>query len=121
MSRASSEMRKATSLASEAGEVHEPGARAGSIERSTDLLDAIIGVRGRFPLGTGGRWFVPYHLDIGTGSSDFTWQGLLGIGYAYKWGEVLLSYRYLQYEEGDDKFLQDLKLGGLGVGVNFRF
>ena len=96
-------------------------ARAGSIERSTDLLDAIIGVRGRFPLGTGGQWFVPYHLDIGAGSSDFTWQGLLGIGYAYKWGEVLLSYRYIQYEEGDDKFLQDLKLGGLGVGVNFRF
>jgi len=25
-------------------------------------------------------WFVPFYLDVGTGPSTVTWQGLLGIG-----------------------------------------
>lgn len=95
-------------------------ARTGSVERSTDLFDGIIGARGRFRLGDS-QWFVPYHVDIGAGSSDLTWQGVVGVGYGFKWGEVLLSYRYLYYDEGDDKFVQKLRLGGPGLGVNFRF
>ncbi len=95
-------------------------ARTGSIERSTDLFDGIIGARGRFRLGDS-QWFVPYHVDIGAGSSELTWQGVIGAGYAFRWGEVLLSYRYLYYDEGSDKFLQKLSLGGPGLGVNFRF
>ncbi|MGZ9059542.1 MAG: hypothetical protein ACXW14_09890 [Burkholderiaceae bacterium] len=95
-------------------------ARAGSIERSSDLFDGIVGARGRIRLGES-QWFVPYHVDIGAGSSDLTWQGVIGAGYAFRWGEVQLSYRYLYYDEGDDKFIQELSFGGPAIGVNFRF
>ena len=95
-------------------------ARAGTVERSSDLFDGIVGARGRFRLGDS-QWFVPYHVDIGAGSSDLTWQGVLGVGYAFKWGDAVLSYRYLYYDEGDDKFLQELSFGGFALGVNFRF
>lgn len=95
-------------------------ARAGSIERSSDLFDGIVGARGRFRMGDS-QWFVPFHVDIGAGSSELTWQGVAGVGYAFRWGEVVASYRYLYYDEGDDKFIQKLSFGGPAIGVNFRF
>ena len=60
-------------------------AQSGSISQREDLWDVIVGVRGRLKLG-GGSWFVPYYLDAGTGSSALTARGLVGIGYAFKWG-----------------------------------
>jgi hypothetical protein len=95
-------------------------ARTGSVERKVNLWDAIIGARGRFKLGDG-NWFMPYHIDVGAGDSDLTWQGALGVGYAFKWGELALTYRYLYYEQGDDELIQKLKLGGFAFGANFRF
>ncbi len=95
-------------------------ARSGGTERSTDLLDGIVGMRGRLKFADG-KWFVPYHVDIGTGSSEFTWQGVLGAGYAFKWGDLVLAYRYLYFDEGDDKFVQKLSFGGFALGANFRF
>ena len=95
-------------------------ARAGSVERSTDLFDGIIGARGRLRFGNS-PWFVPYYIDVGAGSSDLTWQGAVGVGYGFRWGDVVFSYKYLYYDEGDDKFIQELKLGGFAIGANFRF
>lgn len=92
--------------------------RSGSVEKSNDLWDAIAGVRGRLALGEG--WFVPYYVDVGGGSS-FTWQGMLGAGYGFKWGDVILAYRYLYYEQSGDELLQELALGGFGLGASFRF
>jgi hypothetical protein len=34
---------------------------------------------------------MPHYLDVGTGSSNWTWQAPLGVGYAFDWGEVNLS------------------------------
>lgn len=95
-------------------------AAAGGVERSRDLFDGIIGARGRVRLGDG-RWFVPYHVDIGAGSSQLTWQGVLGVGYAFKWGDAVFAYRYLYFDEGNDKFVQQLSFGGFALGANFRF
>ena len=95
-------------------------ARNGSIEKSVDLWDGIIGARGRVALGST-PWFVPYHVDLGTGSSDFTWQGAAGIGYAFGWGDLILSYRYLYYDQGDDKFIQKMEFGGFAIGARFTF
>jgi len=95
-------------------------ARAGSITRSGELWDAIVGVRGRVKLGEG-RWFMPYHLDAGAGGSRLTWQGVLGIGHAFNWGEMIFAYRYLSYEQGDNQLVEKLSFGGFGLGVNFRF
>jgi len=50
-----------------------------------DLWDAIIGIRGTVGLGDS-RWAIPYYLDVGTGDSALTWQGVAGIEYRYGWG-----------------------------------
>jgi hypothetical protein len=95
-------------------------ARTGSVEKSEDILTAIVGAKGRVKLGES-KWFVPYYGDIGGGSSTFTWQGAVGIGYAFRWGDVRLDYRYLYYDRGSDKLFQELSFGGFALGVNFVF
>ena len=67
------------------------------------------------------EWYLPYHFDIGTGDSDLTWQALVGVGYRFDWGDILLAYRHLSYDQGNAGFIQDLELSGLALGVNFRF
>jgi hypothetical protein len=93
---------------------------AGSVSRKSDLYDGIVGVRGRIRWG-GTPWYTPYYLDVGGGSSNLTWQGVLGVGYGFKWGELLLAYRTLYYDQGDDKLLQDFRFSGPTLGATFRF
>jgi hypothetical protein len=97
----------------------QPFAGTGSVAKAQDLWDAIVGVRGRVRLGEG-KWFMPYHLDAGAGDSKLTWQGVLGVGHAFKWGEAIFAYRYLSYEQ-DKGLVEELNFGGFGLGVNFRF
>ena len=94
--------------------------RTGSISQSEDILDGIVGTRGRINLGDS-NWFLPYYLDIGAGSSDLTWQGLLGVAYAIKWVEIKLAYRHLYYDTGGDKLLDDMRFSGPAFGATFRF
>lgn len=94
--------------------------QSGSFSQKVDLWDAIIGVRGIARLGEGG-WFVPYYLDVGTGSSALTWQGMAGIGYTFKWGDVLLAYRHLYYDQKGDKLIQDMRFSGPALGATIRF
>jgi len=94
--------------------------QSGSYSEKRDLLDALVGIRGRVNIGDG-KWFVPYHLDVGTGSSSLTWQGLSGLGYSMDWGDVQLTYRHLYYDQGDDKLLQGFSFSGLALGAVFRF
>jgi hypothetical protein len=96
-----------------------PG-RSGSVGQGVDLWDGIVGVRGTAAFG-GGKWFVPYYLDAGTGTSKFTWQGLLGVGYSFGWGDLLLVYRYLSFEQGDEHPVQHFYLSGPALGATFRF
>ena len=51
--------------------------RSGSISQREDLWDGVIGLRGRLNLG-GSKFYVPYYLDVGTGSSEVTWEGVVG-------------------------------------------
>jgi hypothetical protein len=95
-------------------------ARTGSVEQTENVWAAIVGGKGRAKLGAS-DWFVNYYVDVGGWSSLFTWQGVAGIGYAFKWGEVLLDYRYLYYSQGGDKLIDDMNFGGFALGVNFRF
>jgi hypothetical protein len=93
---------------------------SGSISQRADLWDAIVGVRGRVRLGQG-KWAIPYYLDVGTGSSDLTWQGLLGIAYGFGWGDATLAYRHLAYDQGSNKLFQDFRFSGPALGATFRF
>lgn len=94
--------------------------RTGSVSKDADLWDALIGVRGRINLGEG-NWSIPYYLDVGTGSSSLTLQGLLGVAYAFGWGDVTLAYRHLYYDQEGDKLIQNMRLSGPALGVTFRF
>src|ERR1051326_8070423 len=96
-------------------------AAQGSISQREDIWDAIVGLRGRFKFGEAGAWFVPYYLDIGAGTSKLTGQSLLGVGYAFKWGELLGTYRYVLYDMKDDGLLQDIRFAGPAIGATFRF
>jgi hypothetical protein len=93
---------------------------SGSISQRSDLWDAIVGVRGKIRLGES-KWFVPYYLDVGSGSSTMTWQALLGVTYAFGWGDAILAYRNLSYDQGDNKLLQNFRFSGPALGVSFRF
>lgn len=95
-------------------------ARTGSVSQSVGIWDAIVGVRGRFKLGDS-NWHVPYYLDVGAGDSKLTWQGVAGISYSFKWGDIGLVYRYLSYEQGGNKLIEDLTLKGPALGATFRF
>jgi opacity protein-like surface antigen len=83
------------------------------------IWNGILGVSGR--LGLGKRWFIPYRLDVGTGDSDFTWQGMAAVNYDFSWISLVLGYRYLDFNQGDSGNVQNLSFGGPELGVAFRF
>jgi len=89
------------------------------LEEASSLWNGVVGVQGR--LGLAERWYVPYHLDIGTGDSDLTWQAMAGVGYNFKWGSLALLYRYLDFDQGNEGAVQSMSLAGAEFGVVFRF
>jgi hypothetical protein len=97
-----------------------PG-RAGTREDSTTNWDAIVGVKGRVGLGASGAWFVPYYLDVGAGESNLTWQALAGLGYAFKWGDVVGAWRYLDYRLDSGRPVQRLTLNGPSIAAVFHW
>ena len=94
--------------------------RTGSVSRSEDLWDGIIGLRGRLNLG-GGGFYVPYYIDVGTGSSEVTWEGLVGMAYEFKWVDIILAYRHLYYDMDDDDLIQDMRFSGPAIGLKIKF
>lgn len=90
-----------------------------SLSPSTDLYDAVVGVKGE--IGITEKWFIPYLFDVGAGDSDLTWQAEASIGYHFSWGDILATYRYIHYEKDDLRLIRELDLYGPKVGVVFRF
>jgi len=95
-------------------------ARTGAATVKDDVWDAVVGAKGLLKLD-GGKWFVPYYVDIGTGQSDLTWQAMGGIGYSFSWGEVLGAYRHLDYKFGQDTGMKALSFSGPAIAVGFRW
>ena len=96
-------------------------ARSGNTEVKADQWDGIVGVKGRLNFGANREWFVPYYLDAGTGESEFTWQAIGGIGYAFKWGQVIAAWRYLDYKFKSGSAIESLNFSGPAVGVAFNW
>ena len=97
------------------------GGISGNKHLSKTFWDGIVGIKGRYALGDAPGWFVPFYLDVGTGDTAMTWQGITGIGYSFRWGDVVATYRYLDWNGKSGKSLQDLNLGGPMVGVQLHF
>ena len=90
-----------------------------TLSASSSLWDGIVAVRGRYTLSD--TWSLRYHLDVGTGDSDFTWQAAGGIVWDRNWGNVKLLYRHLAYDQEAENLLQDFAFTGPLLGVGFRF
>lgn len=98
-----------------------PADVAGTREADARNWDAIIGVKGRARLADGSRWFVPYYFDIGAGESKFTWQAMAGLGYSFGWGDIVGSWRYIDYRMKSDTGIRDLNLSGPALAAVFRW
>ena len=95
--------------------------RTGARSTGDTNWDFVIGAKGRLRFGADNRWFVPYYLDVGTGQSDFTWQAMGGLGYAWQSIDFFVAYRHLDYDLGDSKPFSDLSLSGPVIAVAFRW
>ena len=91
---------------------------SGSAQRNVTMTDPMLGVRGK--LGLGGAWFVPYYADFGQGANNDTWQGFGGIGYAYRWGNLVAGYRAIHYNMNPAGLLQNVGVGGATLGATFH-
>lgn len=98
-----------------------PPPRTGRSEQSVDQWDGIVGVKGYVAFGAKRKWLVPYYFDIGAGDSDLTWQALLGLGYAFGWGDVDVAWRYLDYELKTGAPVADMRFSGPALGAIFRW
>ena len=107
-------------LSGNVGPIPLPG-RQGSSEVSKDIWDAIVGVKGKVGIGTDRTWFLPYYLDVGTGQSRLTWQGIGGVGYRYSWGELTAVWRYMDYKGKSGEPIDSLSFSGPMLGVSFHW
>jgi hypothetical protein len=89
---------------------------SGHADRSVNLGDLIVGVRGQVRLGRG-HWFIPYYADIGEGASTTTWQAYGGIGY----GHFAIVFRNVQYNMDGENLFPQLRFGGIAIAGTFRF
>jgi len=82
--------------------------------------DAIVGLKGRY-VGSDGKWFLPYYLDVGGGDSQLTYQAIAGVGRAFSWGDVAGTWRYMDYKFKDGAPLQDLDASGPMISAIFHW
>jgi len=86
---------------------------------SASVWDGIIGVKGDVNITS--KWYLPYYLDVGTGQSDLTWQGLGGVGYRFKRVDVVLAYRHIYWDFKSDSSFKDISFSGPALGAVFKF
>jgi hypothetical protein len=107
-------------LAGNVGSIALPD-RSGAREAGRTNWDAIVGVKGRAELGAARAWFVPYYLDAGAGESQFTWQAMIGLGYAFRWGDVFANWRHIDYHMKSGDPIERLSFDGPSLAVTFRW
>lgn len=95
------------------------GVGGAQYSESGDNWDGIVGITGQVMLNE--KWYLPYYLDIGTGDSDMTWQGNIGIGYRFSKCDVIVSYRYLDWDFDDGKAIDNMNISGPMIGLKFLF
>ena len=93
------------------------------VDDSADNIDAIIGVNSMLYLNE--KWYLNSYLDVGTGESNLTWQGMALLGYQFNTFSAVMGYRYTYWDFDGDKGLgkdyDELDFSGPIVGATFRF
>ena len=95
--------------------------RSGNSTSKANNWDGIVGFKGRLAFGPNREWYVPYYADVGTGDSDLTWQVFAGLGYSFRWGDIVAGWRHLDYNFKSSAKLQDASFNGPLVGVGFHW
>jgi hypothetical protein len=95
--------------------------QAGKGDISTNQWDAIVGIKGQYAFGADSQWIVPFYLDIGTGDSDFTCQGVVGLARVFGWGDVRVDWRYLDYDLKASSSITKVSFSGPALGFTFRW
>ncbi|TCK43548.1 hypothetical protein B0G84_1885 [Paraburkholderia sp. BL8N3] len=99
-----------------------PGASSNfHVAQVQNIFDGFAGLRGRATITRDGAWYVPFYLDVGTGTSEFTWQALTGVAYAAKSIDASLLYRYLAFYGSGNQLIQTLRFSGPSLNVTFKF
>jgi hypothetical protein len=92
---------------------------SGRLRNSTHTWDALVGVKGRYAFESS-PWFILYYGDVGTGRSNLTGQVYAGPGYAFDWGDMFLTFRYLHYDIGAHaRLINQLDIYGPAIGATF--
>lgn len=93
----------------------------GEARRNMHVTTAIVGLKGRWIINEG-RFFVPYYVDVGYGSSDSTAQAAAGVGYAFDWGDMAFVWRHVRYKHDDDEAsLRRLDIDGPSLNLSWQF
>ena len=108
------------SINGDLGPITLPG-RSGSKEVSDSLWDGIVGVKGRYTFTDDRKWFLPFYLDVGTGETQLTWQAIAGVGYGFHWGDLVATYRYVDWNAKSGKSVESLSLGGPMISATWRW
>lgn len=96
--------------------------------KTMSTADPIVGLKGRYRLANS-TWYMPYYADIGSGggTTNVTWQAMLGIGKTIDKGiNVSLIYRGLYYDMNSSKtngqgLLQKTTFQGPQLSASFSF
>ena len=93
---------------------------AASAGTDADIWDGIVGLRLEQNLSD--KLFCSFYGDVGTGTSDLTWQILAGIGYRFTENfSVNTGYRYLDYDLSDENANIDLTASGIQLTFDWKF
>jgi len=95
----------------------------GSGSKDGDVWNGIAGIRGSIKLDD--HWYIPYHLDAGTGETKLTYQALALLCYQFEHVSVGAGYRYLAWEFDDSdtggEVFDDLTISGPMIGLSYNF
>jgi hypothetical protein len=95
--------------------------RSGGFSPSADATDGLIGVRGALRLSSDGKWFLPYEADYASGSHNWNWNAMLGVGYHFRWGDLTLGGRNFTYKRTESVIVEKERFTGPAFGATFRW
>lgn len=82
-------------------------------------VDAVGGLRFEWDLSD--HWWLVATGDAGTGGSNLSWQAFAMGGYRFVWGSLILGWRHLSIDKGQDRTQLKLTMTGPIVGASFVF
>lgn len=94
--------------------------RTGAVSANSGIWNGVGGVHGEVAVADS-RWKLVYYGDAGTGASKLTWQASGQLAYAWRWGDVGLGWRYLDYRADSGNAIQSLRMSGPIVIAHYRF